>query len=274
MMKLIGWAFFFICTSLFLSSVFDDRNQQFKLPENAKGINFDLVKPHSPGYPFSLPAMQRTIRVIDGTVINEEQVNYILSKLPLEQTNGSFAWGQGDFEVSTVAKGMDRNFHFANSFLVNFVPFKEVAAWVPVAALSRNKAYETDIKNNHVLDLWQTSQEAFYYPTGDCEDHSIALADWLIGLGYDARVVLGTVDNIGHAWVIIIYESKVYLVEATDKSQRNKFTIPLAEYYPGYLPYAMFNRETYWVNTGSKLGSNYLSQQWANRSNYAEIKLP
>lgn len=58
------------------------------------------------------------------------------------------------------------------------------------------------------MDVWQTSQGAFLKGKGDCEDHAVILADPLIDIGLDARVVLGDYRGRGHAWKITsIYHS-------------------------------------------------------------------
>ena len=86
----------------------------------------------------------------------------------------------------------------------------------PVLALytvARRKRYQYDhITYPGRSEVWQSSQQAFYSAVGDCEDHAILLADWLIGLGYDARVAVGDYDGAGHAWVVLFAEGQEFLL--------------------------------------------------------------
>ncbi|KFN50564.1 transglutaminase-like domain-containing protein [Arenimonas composti] len=222
-----------------------------------------------PGDDFSAPAATRRIELDDGTRIDEAQIARELDRAGQASTWASFTWLYRGDTVATIAPGLDRRHHFAQSFLVGYVPFTDVPAWVPLYALSQRKAYQYD----HDLydgapEIWQTSREAFHYPAGDCEDHAIALADWLIGLGYEARVVIGQVDGGGHAWVVLFDGGRTYLLEATDKQQRRGQALPLAETLPNYQPEAMFDRENYWVNTGAKRTVDYRGSQWRLASRF------
>ena len=118
---------------------------------------------------------------------------------------------------------------------------------------------------NNRKDVWQTSKESFVNLRGDCEDHAIVLADWLIGLGYDARVVVGEVQfkgqaRGGHAWVVLFEDNKEYLLEATRKAKWN--LLPRASSLPYYFPAEMFNRKNFWYNKGSKITMKYAGESW------------
>jgi hypothetical protein len=106
--------------------------------------------------------------------------------------------------------------------------------------------------------------------SGDCEDTSILLADWLISRGFDARVVIGETEAFqGHAWCVVRVEDEVYLLETTLESDDAPRTPPLAitmseRYRPEYL----FDRDRlYFFGGGAKdcwddtlwLGVNYES---------------
>ncbi len=147
------------------------------------------------------------------------------------QTWSSFTWQVRDQPVTTIAPGLDRRHHFANAYLVGYVPFPEVEAWVPLAALAQRKRYQFDHEQYPgAPELWQTSREAFFHPRGDCEDHALALADWLIGLGHDARVVIGTMRGGGHAWVVLLDGEAALFVERGGRS-----LVPLREPDPTWL---------------------------------------
>lgn len=238
----------------------------------AEGETVDLrsLRPDSPGEDFAAPPGTRRILLDDGMRLDEGQVAESLAR---QNTKGiqwsSFTWQYRNRPVTTVAPGLDRRHHFANAYLVGYVPYPDVAPWVPLYALARNKAYQFDHDSlPGAPEVWQTSREAFFYPTGDCEDHAIALADWLIGLGLQARVVLGTVNGGGHAWVVVLDGERTYLLEATDKHQRADQALPLAEGHAEYRPEAMFDRDDYWVNAGTTLTTDYRGSHWELRSRF------
>lgn len=168
------------------------------------------------------------------------------------------------------AQGLDRLHHFANSYLIGFEPFETKSVWVPLYTLTLRKHYEFDhIQYSGLADVWQNSRQAFYYTRGDCEDHSIILADWLISMGLDARVVLGKVNGKGHAWVILLKDGKEYLLEATSKRKLrslNKF--PLAPMVRGYNPEYQFNRDQFWFNDGNAFTTQYSGDHWKLKSRF------
>ena len=229
-------------------------------------LPLDRVAPAAAGDDFAAAPESRRIRLANGLQIHEGHVAEALGAGNRKGTQWSaFAWLFDGSVVTTVAPGLDQRHHFANAFLVGYVPFPDVEAWVPLVALARSKAYAFDHDQfPGRLEIWQTSREAFFYPTGDCEDHAIALADWLIGLGHDARVVIGRMRGEGHAWVVLHDGDRTYLLEATNK--RPAEALPLAAHHPEYQPEAMFNRDTYWVNAGPVLTTDYRGAHWQQRS--------
>ena len=133
----------------------------------------------------------------------------------------------------------------------------------------RMKHKRDDKLFNSKMDLWQTSQGAFIRGRGDCEDHSVIFADWLIDMGLDARVVLGDYKGRGHAWVVVLDDDKFFLLEPTSKHKSRRWRhYPLARRITDYHPRIMFNQDTYWVNTGSKFTTNYMSDTWKIASYY------
>ena len=95
------------------------------------------------------------------------------------------------------------------------------------------------------------------------------LADWLIDMGLDARVVLGDYQSRGHAWVVVLADDTFYLLEATDKNKIKRWRhYPLARLITDYHPQIMFNRQSYWVNTGTRFTTGYQSDAWVNASRY------
>lgn len=173
-----------------------------------------------------------------------------------------------------LARGIDRNYHVWQSFLQSYVPFATDNIWLPLLVLANRKGYAFD----HDLyrlgsdgDIWQTSREAFSLPRGDCEDHAILLADWLIGLGENARVAVGTMSGGGHAWVVLFRGGREYVLEATQKrGVAGLKNWPLARTKPEYQPRFQFDREHFWVNTRNTATVRYNDARWELRSTYKE----
>jgi hypothetical protein len=174
------------------------------------------------------------------------------------------------FEVAASAQGLDQRHHFVNSYLVDFKPFDTDVLWVPLYTLALKKKYQYDhLQYSGLADVWQNSRQAYYFSRGDCEDHSIALADWLISMGQDARVVLGKYKGGGHAWVVLFHDSRAYLLEATSKRKiKNLRHYPLAGLAYEYHPRFQFDRTRFWVNTGSRLTTRYTGKHWVLRSRF------
>ena len=173
-------------------------------------------------------------------------------------------------KINWFAKGTDDQQHPSNAYLVGFTPFYTSKYWLPLLAVSLRIRYMRDDEIKINDDTWQTSPETYVRMWGDCEDHAILLADWMIGLGYDARVVAGTVNGEAHAWVVLFKDGKEYLLEATDKASRRRY--PLIELHPEYVPAFMFNRDNFWaVITENRGWRNRLStKRWVELSNFKE----
>ncbi len=167
---------------------------------------------------------------------------------------------------ASVKPSTQDEFYFVNAYLNGFVPFEIDNIWMTLNYLQTRLKYQLDEKGyNSREEVWQTSKQSYERLRGDCEDHAILLADWLIGIGYDVRVVAGTVKfrgqpEGGHAWVVLYREGEEYLLEATQKSKWNR--LPLAKNFPNYHPSYMFNRNDFWVNTGTKLTTKYSGSTW------------
>lgn len=152
---------------------------------------------------------------------------------------------QGDLKkINWFVKGTDGEEHPSNAYFLGFTPFDTNKYWLPLLAVSLRIKYRRDDQTKFI-DIWQTSLETYIRMLGDCEDHSILLADWMTGLGYDARVVVGTMNGEGHAWVILYKDGKEYLLESTDKASRRRY--PLVALHPEYIPAIMFNRDHFWI---------------------------
>ncbi len=187
----------------------------------------------------------------------------------------SFYFSDQDNNVITyAATGINKRPYFANSYLVGYVPFVTKKAWVPLATLSMRKNYMLDHKLHGpgLEDIWQNSKQAYYHSHGDCEDHALILADWLIGLGYDARVVIGEVPQGGHAWVVLFLNGQEFVLESTSKTRpRSVNDFYLAALATDYRPKIQFNRDQLWVNTGTTYTSRYEGDHWVLRSRFNRV---
>ncbi|WP_170132011.1 transglutaminase-like domain-containing protein [Arenicella xantha] len=203
---------------------------------------------------------------------NTDELNAIVGAPDYQAGNDSFYLTDPKHRIiNYVAVGINQKPYFANSYLVGFVPFQTDRIWVPLATLSMRKRYVLDHiqYGPSMSDVWQNSEQAYYYGHGDCEDHALLLADWLIGLDYDARVVIGEIPAGGHAWVVVFLDGKEYVLEATDKrrpSSLNDFM--LASLATAYRPKLQFNRTSFWENTGSTLTVRYGDDKWQLHSRF------
>lgn len=93
-------------------------------------------------------------------------------------------------------------------------------------------------------DSWQSSAETLERRSGDCEDTSILLADWLHSRGIETRVVIGETDTQeGHAWCLAKIDNAIYLLETTFEKETAIRFPPLATNSGTYRPEYLFDRE-------------------------------
>lgn len=225
---------------------------------------------------------QRSPDTYDLTLPKNGKVQELTTKMysnliPLEFINGDSKYGYGIpdpyNQAFALAKPSTSNkMYFVNGYLTGFVPFEPQNMWLPLNYLQTRLKYQYDeVDSKSREEVWQTSKESYIKLHGDCEDHAILLADWFIGLGYDARVVTGMVKQRGdapegHAWVVLFYDGKEYLLEATKKSKWNR--IPLAKTQNNYFPKYMFNRTDFWVNTGKVFTTKYSGSKWKKNGRF------
>ena len=184
---------------------------------------------------------------------------------------GMFLWDLGqNLPVTATAVGVDRQHHFVNAYLEGFQPFRTEKLWVPLYTIAHKLEYQRDhLQYPGFYEAWQSSRQAFYNTRGDCEDHALILADWLISMEYDARVVIGDFEGVGHAWVVVFHEGREFLLEATNKRKKMDWSLyPLAGLQTNYQPEYMFNRRFFWTNQGSAFTTSYSGYQWLRQSRY------
>lgn len=217
--------------------------------------------------------IQRGTVVVTGSQspLTESMVHQAVGKRSEHESSYISIWNwQGLESVTATARGLDKLHHFANSYLVGFQPFETKDLWVPLYTLAIRKEYQYDhLQYAGLADIWQTSRQAYYQKRGDCEDHAILLADWLINLGVDARVALGTHKGEGHAWVVAVVNNTEYLLEATSKRRHSNWqAMPLAALAEGYEVEFQFNRDYFWAKTTSAPTRNYRGKHWIRKSQF------
>lgn len=203
--------------------------------------------------------------------LTENMVQQAVSKRSDAESGYISIWNwQGLENVTASARGLDSLHHFANSYLVGFQPFATKELWIPLYTLAIRKEYQYDhLQYAGLADIWQTSRQAYYQKRGDCEDHAILLADWLINLGIDARVALGTHKGEGHAWVVAVVNNTEYLLEATSKRRQSSWqAMPLAALAEGYEVEFQFNRDYFWAKTTSASTHSYRGEHWIRKSQF------
>ncbi|WP_440876959.1 hypothetical protein [Thalassotalea sp. PLHSN55] len=206
--------------------------------------------------------------------LSEWQIQQSVADKKKQDQARPLLWGRNN-QVTMSAMGLDWKHHFASSFLVGIRPFAVENNWLPLYTLSKRKTYQLDNEQYGALDLWQNSAQAFVMLRGDCEDHAIALADWLISEGVDARVAVGLYKTNGHAWVVAKKNNKMYVLEATNKRSGKAWNhYPLASVSRHYHPQYMFNRDSFWVNTASSNTTDYLGAHWQKSSEFVRYKMP
>ncbi|WP_133060395.1 hypothetical protein [Parendozoicomonas haliclonae] len=208
-----------------------------------------------------------------GHILSNQDINHLLADS--YGKSGAYIYARKDTGPYTMsAQGIDKAHYLVNSYLEGYLPFHVNNVMMPLYVLSKRKRYVLDANQYQGRsEVWQSSRQAFLYPRGDCEDHAIALADWLIEMNHDARVVVGDMDGGGHAWVILFKNGKEYLLEATLKSGVNpNKSYPLASLHKLYHPEYMFNRDNFWVNTGTKFTTDYSGDHWEKASIYKGVK--
>ncbi|WP_346837935.1 transglutaminase-like domain-containing protein [Microbulbifer sp. SAOS-129_SWC] len=203
--------------------------------------------------------------------LTEAYVQRAVSGRSAAQSAYMSVWNwQGIPSATISARGLDSQHHFANSYLVGFKPFKTRQLWVPLYTLAVRKEYQYDAQQyGGLADVWQTSRQSFYQKRGDCEDHALLLADWLIELGVDARVAVGTYKGSGHAWVVAIVDDQEYLLEATSKRRISTWkALPLAQLVDGYNVEFQFNRHFFWARKNNTPTRRYRGNQWIKKSQF------
>jgi hypothetical protein len=148
-----------------------------------------------------------------------------------------------------VAADAHGRFRYANEYLTGYAPpahypkeqSKLAELMVIWRAVTSECRYTPDAGDDD-NDAWQTAQETQALGTGDCEDSSILLADWLLSRGFHVRVALGRyAERGGHAWVVVRLDEKDYLLESTEGTSGAQRPPLLSEVGSRYVPELLFD---------------------------------
>jgi hypothetical protein len=212
-----------------------------------------------------------------GQVVPVSEYSVYLSDPSVFLARDEFAKKSGDSrydatKINWFSKASDGKKYPSNAYLLGFSPFHTSKYWLPLLAVNLRVRYMRDDVIKVGDDTWQTAPETYVRMWGDCEDHAIFLADWLIGSGHDARVVAGTVKGEAHAWVVLYKDGKEYLLESTDKASRRRY--PLVSLHPEYEPVFMFNRDHFWavITENEDRRNRIAAKSWLVLSDFKEEK--
>lgn len=92
------------------------------------------------------------------------------------------------------------------------------------------------------MEYWAFPSETLQRKLGDCEDTSFLLASLLLASripNRNVRVVLGSYDYVGHAWVEVLTEGGWYILESTSDKElipEDNAIVQQKGYQMGYLP--------------------------------------
>ncbi len=256
--------------AIFIASFLEKNQQQQQTSQLSKQMETALLDSGSSINQNTLQNGYVKVSNNPGT-FSQQQLQAITESKTDKDHTYTWNWGSKNNTATTAsATGLDDKHHFANSYLIGYMPFYTDKHWVPLYVLATRKTYQLDhLQYTGLQDIWQNSRQAFKLTRGDCEDHAIALADWLISLGVDARVAMGKFKNEGHAWVIVFKDGKEYLLEATDKKTLTRWSkYRLAGTQVDYHPKYQFNRDHFWINTGSEYTVKYSGKNWKQTSTF------
>lgn len=187
----------------------------------------------------------------------------------------AYTFTESNHLVSDIGFGRDGSFYPVASFLVR-EKFPDISnVWMPHLFTSRAITYRTDSDNFQYPDVWQLPAELIRHRSGDCEDFAILVVDWLLEKGFDARVVTGYMDSVnannGHAWAVVFNPeiNDFVVIEATSKRFLKAY--PLAKLQRDLIPQTMWNRESFWENTGFPDNFDYNSPLWRKDSAFHPI---
>jgi len=202
----------------------------------------------------SLHAVDKVTLPKKGTV---KPIAFFQSYKQFNSTN----YKSKNLQPPTVRSASNKQLFFTNGFFLSYAPFIPSNIFNISSHLSKH--YKHSIKKFKPFIYMQTSKEAYRSRNANAEENALVMADWLIRLGYDARVVVGTFKNKPHAWVVMKNMQNYYILDATNRGNRKHY--PLAATLPNYHPRYMYNQKYIWKNKGSSFTTRYDSANWEKK---------
>ena len=225
-------------------------NQLAEYTFNVKVVNTGMLEPTQATVDYSIENQTNTVKTgsIDFGIINEDQEKTISQTHTLEggTYNATFTlrtsqkeWGTftDHFKVDIPRKGMSEHVRFyvtpnnpsvQAQLLEIGNDLNTIYSWV-----GENIHYEYDSDVYGADDYWQFPHETLALKTGDCEDQAFLLASLIRATGVEAEeifVALGTVNNQGHAWVIMRTQLGWRILEPTAEGVTVRILTDLFEF--------------------------------------------
>lgn len=94
---------------------------------------------------------------------------------------------------------------------------RPLARWEEVRDFLTGCLYAKDDVEHARRDVWLHPEDFERSLKGDCEDHALWAFVQLVRLKWDVRFTVGIWDGVGHAWLTVYREAKIFLLEATEK---------------------------------------------------------
>jgi len=200
-----------------------DTSQSAEYTFNIKVKNTGISEPAQTTVDYQIKDQTKIVKTgsIDFGIINEDQEKTVNQTHTLE--GGTYQatfilrtaqkeWSNftDSFKVDVPRRGMGDHVRFyvtpnnpavQTQLLEIGNDLNTIYSWV-----GENIVYEFDSDVYGTEDYWQFPYETLALKTGDCEDQAFLLASLARAAGVEAEdifVALGTIDNQGHAWVII-----------------------------------------------------------------------
>jgi predicted transglutaminase-like cysteine proteinase len=217
---------------------------------NVKVKNTGISEPTQATVDYQIEDQTKIVKTgsIDFGVINEDQEKtfnqtYTLDGGTYEATfilrTSQKEWGNftDHFKVDVPRRGMGEHVRFyvtpnnpsVQTQLVTIGnDLNTIYSWV-----GENIVYEFDSDVYGTEDYWQFPYETLNLKTGDCEDQAFLLASLIRAAGVEAEdifVALGTINNQGHAWVIIRTQIGWRVLEPTAEGITDRILTDIFEF--------------------------------------------
>ncbi len=146
-----------------------------------------------------------------------------------------------------------------------------IYSWV-----GENINYELDSDIYGTEEYWQFPYETLALKTGDCEDQAFLLASLARASGVEAEdifVALGTIDNQGHAWVIVRTQIGWRTLEPTIDGITDRILTDIFEFLNAEgRNYYFASNDQYFEEINPRANRSFISQEFTGWYSYG-VKL-